>query len=229
MTHSLHRLGDYESLKKDYVLFALTAAGVYGKDLGHAAGSAAKKKRFLDIVASHGPVNMSVSPTHDRRRLALAAGYTLEELRNGICDKSEIYSVFNNMDSVKRVIEELKTKNLGLSVVVSGIFDEVFRCCREISMTPHTVNMSVGIMGRTEMLPRKRVLEMTTMCGHSLVSSGLVEHLINRVRNRKMTSEEAAGVLAKQCLCGIFNTARAVELIELAASEIVDKPSESHD
>jgi hypothetical protein len=217
MTHSLHRLGDHASLQKDYVLFALTAAGIYGKDLGHTTGSSTKKERFFDIVASHRPVNMSVSPTQDRRRLALAAGYTLEQLREGICDKSEIYSVFNDLDSVKKIGKELKKEDLGLSVVVSGLFDEIFRCCKEEAISPHTVNMSAGIMGRTRSLPGKKVLEITTMCGHSLISSQLAQHLIQKVKRKQMNSEAAAQVLAKQCVCGIFNTARAAELIEFAA------------
>ena len=220
MTHSLHRLGDRESLEKDYVFFALTAAGVYGKDLGHTTGSADKKRRFFDILADHHPVNMSVSPTQDRRRLALAAGYPLEQLREGICDRSEIYSVFKDKNTIKDMVEVLKKEDLGLSVVVSGLFDEIFSCCRSISIAPHTVNMSAGILGETDQLPRKKVLEITTMCGHSLVASKLVDHLIGRVKRKQITSEAAAGILAKQCVCGIFNTTRAVELIEQAATSI---------
>jgi len=218
MTHSLHRLGTKESLKNDYVVFALTAAGIYGKDLGHTVGSAVKKKRFFDIIAGHNPVNMSVSPTQDRRRLALAAGYSLTQLRDGICDKSEIYSVFNDLDAVKKIVRELKKEDLGLSVVVSGLFDEVFKCCTETSLTPHTVNMSVGIIGKMELLPRREVLELTTMCGHSLVSSRLAEHLIDKAKRKEITPEKAAQTLSKQCLCGIFNTERAAEFIELAAA-----------
>jgi len=220
MTHSLHRLGDHASLEKDYVVFALTAAGVYGKDLGHSVGSAAKKERFFDIVASYHPVNMSVSPTQDRRRLALAAGYTLEQLREGICDKSEIYSVFKDLDSVKKILKELKKKDLGLSIVVSGLFDEIFGCCKEESISPHTVNMSAGILGKRSSLPGTKILEITTMCGHSLVSSRLAKHLIEKVKRKQMSSEAAARVLAKQCVCGIFNTARAAELIEFAGTAV---------
>jgi hypothetical protein len=219
MTHSLHRLGDKESLRNDYVVFALTAAGVYGKVLGHAAGSTPNKRRFLEIVAKHGAVNIGVSPTHDRRRLALAAGYDLQQLEEAVCDQSEIYSVFTDIETVGKVFEELKRDNLGLSVVASGIFDEVFRSCNEVSLSPHSVNMSAGIMGKTALLPRRTVLELITMCGHGLVSSHLAEHVIERVKKKGLTPEAAAKILSKQCLCGIFNPTRAAELVKRAMAD----------
>ncbi|MDH5792328.1 MAG: hypothetical protein OEZ44_09070, partial [Candidatus Bathyarchaeota archaeon] len=78
---------------------------------------------------------------------------------------------------------------------------------------PHTVNMSLGTWGRTELLPEGPVLELCTMCGHAMVSSRLVEAMISRVRKGAMTAEDAAVELGKQCTCNIYNTVRAAKII----------------
>ncbi len=75
-------------------------------------------------------------------------------------------------------------------------------------------------MGKTDSLPRKKVVEITTMCGHSLVSSKLTEHLIEKVKRKQMSSDAAAQILAGQCVCGIFNTDRASNLIQLTMTNI---------
>jgi hypothetical protein len=47
-----------------------------------------------------------------------------------------------------------------------------------------------------------------------MVSSTLVEAVIERVKNGSMTIEQASIELGKQCTCNIFNSERAIELIE---------------
>jgi hypothetical protein len=57
------------------------------------------------------------------------------------------------------------------------------------------------------------------MCGHGLTSSGLVEKMIEDIRKGKTSPQKASEKLAKPCVCGIFNTTRAAELLATAAAE----------
>lgn len=52
MTHTLHRRGTYESLEKDYVIFAIAAQTV------NARGSAPLFRKFYNIVNKYNPVNI---------------------------------------------------------------------------------------------------------------------------------------------------------------------------
>ncbi|MDK2784470.1 MAG: hypothetical protein PWQ41_1108, partial [Bacillota bacterium] len=51
------------------------------------------------------------------------------------------------------------------------------------------------------------------MCGHGMVAFSLVEHLVEEVKAGRITVEQAARELAKQCVCGVFNPVRAAEII----------------
>ena len=112
-----------------------------------------------------------------------------------------------------KVLDELREADLGISVVVSGVFDRVFDCCKGAKLTPHTVNMALGIKGRTECLPPRKTLEVVTMCGHGLVSPYLVEDLVTKVKAGKLTTKAAAEKLGVNCVCGVFYPARAADLI----------------
>jgi hypothetical protein len=56
-------------------------------------------------------------------------------------------------------------------------------------------------------------MEFTTMCGHALVASSLVEKALADVREGKKTMSEAARMVGEPCICGIVNLARAEELL----------------
>jgi hypothetical protein len=100
-----------------------------------------------------------------------------------------------------------------LSVVVSGLLEEVLPACREAGVTPHTINYSLGVWGRKDKLPPDDILAITTMCGHHMISPRLVEKLIAEVKQGRFTPREAALKLSSFCHCGIFNHIRAEKLI----------------
>jgi acetylglutamate kinase len=108
----------------------------------------------------------------------------------------------------------LKKIDLGSSVVVSGLFQQVDECLKKINLRPHTVQFSLGVFGRVDRLPEEKMLEITTMCGHHLISPRLVKKLVKDVKADRITTERAAELLGKQCICGAFNKARATKLIE---------------
>jgi hypothetical protein len=63
------------------------------------------------------------------------------------------------------------------------------------------------------LLPGLKVTEVTTMCGHGLVSFNLVQFLVKEIRRGEKTLKEAAETLARPCVCGVVNPRQTVELL----------------
>lgn len=220
MTHSLHRRGSRDSLEGDYVLFLCYDR--MGQDLKR-RGSPDVIKRYapktriaLEICARHNPVGISTTDGITGRSIRYMKGWdqgnTIEEVLNAP-DTSMCNALFGSKDDLSGALLELKKADLGISVVVSGIFNDVFEGCAGMGVGPHTVNMSMGTLGRTALMPEAPILEIVTMCGHSYVSPYLVEHMVERVKNGHISSEQAAVELGVQCTCNFFNVDRAEKLI----------------
>jgi hypothetical protein len=128
--------------------------------------------------------------------------------------------VFDDRANMEAALKELAEAELGLSVVVSGLFDEVAGCCRRAGTRPHTVNHSLGFWGKREKLAPREVLEITTMCGHGLVAAGLVWHLAERVRGGDIPAAAACQEMRRMCICDIFNHVRAEVLMGQLAEAI---------
>lgn len=207
MTHSLHRQGTPENLQNDYIVFTMSAKG------HNETGSAAKMQEFARIVRRYDPVNMGDMKTGNWFQVAP------DKIESRIQDTSIVHAVFADVDIVAAVLKEVQEADLGLSVVVSGLLGPVHETCRRLGMTPapHTVEHSLGVWGKVEVLPGERVLEVSTMCGHGMVSFGLIEQAVADVQAGRSTPEEAARKLSEPCVCGIFNPARAVELLRRMA------------
>lgn len=202
MTHTNHRTGTFESLSKDWVVFMYAAKGVNTQGVG------VKLQEFLRLALKHKPVNFG-SPTNGNMYTTAT-----EKLMNGLASSTKVYIVFDSRENAAAFIKEAKAASLGVSVIVSGLFDEVGRICEEAGITRHTAQCSLGVWGKTELLPPPEVLDITTMCGHALVSTGLVERMAGEVKSGKTSMEKAAITLSKPCICGVFNTKRAEELLK---------------
>jgi hypothetical protein len=111
----------------------------------------------------------------------------------------------------------MKEANVGISIMVSGMIDKVREIAAEAGLDPHTINLSLGIHGRTDRLPPSDIRQFTTMCGHAIVSPHLVGQAIRRVKTGKRTTWEASVELAKPCACGIFNLHRSDEQLRKLA------------
>jgi hypothetical protein len=203
MTHSLHRVGDVESLKKDWVILCMPS-----KDINH-ENSAPKLKRFFEICLEHNCVTMG-----DCRGGNEFYQGSRETMINNVEDRAVITATFGNEDDVVGMLKQLKEEDLGMSIVVSGLADHTRECCSKADLKPHTVEHSLGRWGKTEKLPPQTVLEIATMCGHSMVAVSLINDMVEKVRKGRMTSKQAADELFKPCMCGIFNTDRAAELLD---------------
>jgi len=206
MTHTLHRKGTADNLSDDYVLLCIPAKGI------NEDGSGAKMQEFLRIALRHNPVNIGDIKSGNMYSVGT------EKVIAGVQDGTIVHAVYDNPQTVARVLKELREADLGMSVVVSGLFRVVEECCQKAGLKRHTVEYSLGIWGKTDKLPPEEVLEVTTMCGHGMVATGLVDFLADDVKRGRKSAQDAANELARQCVCGVFNPARAAKLLAAMAA-----------
>jgi len=207
MTHSLHREGTKESLERDYCLFIYPARGFNYRDSGP------NIKRMVELLYLTGPANMIA---HTLRR-NMYSGVRPEEVLESIKDGTRVYSVFNSRAKIKEALLQLKKADEGISVMVSGLVDRLREMTAELGIDPHMVNLSLGIHGRTDLLPPPDIRQFTTMCGHGVVSPALVRDVIGKIKRQQITSWEGSLILAEPCACGIYNPYRSRELLDALA------------
>jgi hypothetical protein len=203
MSHSLHRYGTLENLKNDFCIYTRAARGVNRENCGD------KLRKTLGIYLSEAVVNFGSS--HAGK--CFLAGLKPEEYAKSLDNSYGIIATFADRESVKGVLRKAKEAELGISTVVSGLIDDVVDIIHEVGLKPHTALLSLGIHGKTSLLPETEVLEFTTMCGHSLLAQNLVRSVVEKVKNGKLTIEEASLILAKPCVCGIFNVKRCAAIL----------------
>ncbi len=191
MTHSLYRKGTIKNLNQDYVIIAMLAAGVNDKSVYDDAKE--RQIRVGEIMKKNNPTN-----------LLAEAGWRLASIVQGC---------FSDISDVRNVIKTIKEEDLGISIVISGLISEIKELCKEIGLTMHTINLSIGEFGNKSLLPPEKTLEITTMCGHHCVSSQSVEHYVDQIKKGKISVEKAAEKLTAPCVCGIFNTNRAKQVL----------------
>lgn len=189
LTHSLHRRGIVDDLKSDYPILAMLAAGINDKKPD------ARKKllRIGEIFKQHNPINIL---TEKAWKIS-----------------SIIQATFTDIETVKDVLQTLKQEDLGVSIVVSGLLSEIQAAVRDVGLNMHTVHLSLGTFGKKELLPPEKTLEITTMCGHHCVSPQSIDYYVKQIKSGKISIEKAAKKLSNPCVCGIFNTSRAITIL----------------
>ncbi len=203
MTHSLHREGRIESLDKDYAVFIYPARGFNYK------GCAPRVRRLVEIVYQTGPVNMIATTL----RRNLYSGVDPEAVLDSIKEGCRVFTVFNSREKIKELLEKFKAADQGISIVVSGLVDRVREIAEEVDLNPHTLNLSLGVQGKTDLLPPADIRQYTTMCGHGMVSPNLVRDVIRKIKKNNTDTWEGSLVLAKPCACGIYNPYRSQEML----------------
>jgi hypothetical protein len=204
MTNTLHRQGKAENLKKDYVVFMTTAAGI------NREGSASQIQEFMRICQKYNPINMGNVKLGNIYQDGVEVQEFIANLGNGAGSTA----VFTDLETVQKVVEELIRADLGISINISGLLDEVQDCCRKAGITRHSAEHSLGFWGARERLPERETLEISTLCGHGMVSFNLIRKMVEYVKLRRLTPKKAARIMAKCCECGAFNPARAEKLLE---------------
>lgn len=202
MTHSLHRSGDIESQKKDFCWFMYQTKGVNDVNI---------KPKALEFIAAAEAVG---SENWGDVKTGPITGYSVEEIKNHLTDKSRLRGVFTRREQVVEFLKRIKAKDLGQSVVITGVLSEVLPACQEAEVIPHSINYALGVWGKKEGLPDDVTLSITTMCGHHMIPPKFVNHIINQVQLGRLTAEEGSRKLANFCYCGIFNPVRCANIIE---------------
>lgn len=218
MTNTLHRYGEAESFYDDFIVFAMPTRGA------NDAGCVEKLRTFLRLAVKHHPVNLGnarkgglyqpsprLNPSVHWRR---EEPERVEEVLERVDGPTTVSAVFDNSKDLVAFLEELKEADLGLSVNISGLMEEANRCCREAGITRHSVEYSLGFRGQMDRLPERPVLELSTMCGHGMISANFAKKMMDWVKEDRRTPAEAARSAARFCVCGVFNMTRAQRILE---------------
>jgi hypothetical protein len=220
MTNTLHRYGDANSFRDDYVVFAIASRGKNDVD------SVPKLKKFLQLALPFKPVNLgdarhggalrpsrSMNPTSHWNRDIQP---NFEAVIAGLDTTTTAAAVFDNRPAAEDFVRAVKEADLGLSVNISTSIEGAEQCCDAAHQCRHSVGYSLGFEGKTDRLPSEDVLKLSTMCGHGMVSASLAKKMIDWVKEGRRTPEQAVSYLARFCSCGVFNPARGKRLLEEA-------------
>lgn len=205
MSHALHRHGTTDQLQNDYTFYARASRYV------NREGCGPKLRKILSILLEEKKlVNFGSSQAGK----SYEAGLKPEEYAATLDKAYGVAGCFSDRETVRSVLKKLKDADTGISIVISGLIDEVAKIAGEIGLKPHTAFLSLGVYGKRSLLPEDEVLQVTTMCGHGMVGSKLTRVVMDRVKRGKMTPEKGAHLLAQPCPCGIFNTTRCRAILE---------------
>ncbi len=219
MTNTLHRYGSPESAADDYIVFTLTSKGINDE------GSDAKARLFLQAALRFNPVNMASGHNgglaRPNKKLNLFTAYLFS--RKHAVTPAEVIAeaglpghgtvVFDNKAAFEGFVAEVKKLDLGLSVNASALVEDTRCACQKAGFHPHSVEYSLGFHGRTDRLPDGRILELTTMCGHGMVSSAFAQKMLLMVKEGRVSPERASQYMSKFCTCGVFNPSRATRVL----------------
>jgi hypothetical protein len=226
MTNTLHRYSEHyafeaplnpQPVRDDFIVFAMASRGINDDDLVE------KYRGFLRLALKHNPVNLGDATKggmlRPQRDLNPKAHWkrdqrpNAEEVISGIEGHTTVAAVFDNYEDMKSFVDDVRGANLGISVNISAPIDEADRCCRETGIIRHSIEYSLGFCGRIDKLPDATVLELTTMCGHGMVSAALAKKMIDWVKENRRGAAEASRTMARFCSCGVFNTSRAESIL----------------
>ena len=224
MTNTLHRFGDADSFRDDYVVFAIASKGKNDQD------AVPKLRRFLQIALEYKPVNLgdarhggALRPSRNMNPLShwkRDIKPDFEAVINGLDVATTCAAVFDDRVAAEDFVERIKEEDLGLSVNISTSVDGAEQCCHHACIARHSVGYSLGFEGKTEKLPNSQVLMLSTMCGHGMVSHSMAKKMIDWVKEGRRTPEEAVTYLARFCSCGVFNPSRAKRILEDARKKM---------
>jgi hypothetical protein len=189
-------------------------------------GAPPKLQTFLRMAVKHQPINVGnavkggifrastrLTPlAHWRRREFVDPMEVVESVDT--C--TTVSAVFDDPARLEDFLRELREADLGISINIAALTDETRTCCQRAGITRHSVEYSLGFHGDLNRLPDRRVLELSTMCGHGMVAHNLAKKMIDWVKEGRRDPNQAATYLAKFCTCGIYNTTRAVRILEQA-------------
>jgi hypothetical protein len=150
------------------------------------------------------------SPEFARNLLMRGVAYLSTVITGIYTDTGNVEDLVNDIKG--EWLERNREKGYPISIVLSGLFDDVHKCCQKTGVCEHTYLHTLGSFGRKDALPSQPELELITMCGHGLISRNRVQDLARKIRSRDITPREAAEDIAKPCVCGLVNIKRAEDI-----------------
>jgi hypothetical protein len=202
------------------VVFAIPSKG------NNDEGCVPKLKRFLGMALPFAPVNLGDALHGGAFRPPRDANPTVHWKRDmrpdfravidGVDAYTTVAAVFDRREAAEAFMEAVKQADFGLCINISTSVEGGKRCCCAAGSPRHSVGYSLGFEGSTEKLPDDRVLTLTTMCGHGMVSAGFARKMLDWVKEGRRTPEEAATYMAQFCSCGVYNPSRAKRVLEEA-------------
>lgn len=224
MTNTLHRYGDSESFRDDYIVFATPSTD------RNDVNCIPKLKRFLEMALPFKPVNIG-DPVHGgtlrpARNLHTTSNWKRDmapdfrAVIDGIDTPASVVAIFDNQLAAKEFLKVIVDADLGLSVNMSTSVEGAKECCQFAGVTRHSVGYSLGFEGSTDKLPNTQILTLTTMCGHGMVSASLAKKMIDWVKEGRRTPAQAVTYMARFCSCGVFNPARAQRILNEARKKM---------
>ena len=220
MTNTLHRFGDAESFRDDFVVFAIASRGKNEQD------AVPKLKKFLEIARRFKPVNLgdarhggALRPSRSMNPMShwnRAIEPDFDAVIAGLDTATTAAAVFDNRPAAEDFVKAIKETDLGLSINISTSIDGAEQCCDCANLCRHSVGYSLGFEGKTEHLANEDVLKLATLCGHGMVSASLAKKMIDWVKEGRRTPEQAVSYLTRFCSCGVFNPARGKRILEEA-------------
>jgi hypothetical protein len=217
VTHTLHRFGRLEDVADDYVVSVMPARGINDQ------GAVEKQRTFLRTALKYGPVNIGDSTKGSQykpsKHLRPAVhwhrdeGADPEAVVTAVDRPTTVSATFDNFEAVRGLVAELIGLDLGLSVNIASVPAKAAQCCADCGIVRHSVEYSLGFQGRTDKLPDDTTLQLTSMCGHGMVAASLARKMVDWVKTSRRSPDQASRYLARFCVCGSFNPARAARVL----------------
>lgn len=204
MTHTLHRIKETGKKETDFIILAMPARGINNDE-----SCKEKLRNFVRIFDKNNAVNLGGIGAGHKSEMAVE-----KVIENIYDDMPMVHGVFGCREDLIGALKDVKEADMGISIIVSGLVDEVDSCATESGLKRHSVNYSLGVWGDTSKLPDEKYLEISTMCGHAMVSPNFIKNIVAKVRKGILTIEGASIELAKPCVCGIFNPKKAEKVLE---------------
>lgn len=223
MTNTLHRFGSAESFRDDIIVHAIPAKGK-----ASAQGNALPAlKRFLEIAAEYNPINLgdalhggALRATRSKRLwthfFKRDDRKNYKQVIDGLTAPTTVAAVFDKLENAEAFVKRLKEEDFGVSVNISSSITNAQACCKHAGLKRHSIGYSLGFEGMGDNIPNSQAVMLSTMCGHGMVAQSLAKKMIDFVKENRRTPEAAAASMARFCACGIFNTTRAVRILEAA-------------
>lgn len=203
MTHTNHREGTKELNMNDYIILVMPAKGYNNND-----GIVNKMRETWNVLTRHNPINGGGINTN------ILLKDRAENIRKQINKNTPmLLAVYNNSYDFQKAVKEIKNNDFGISVVLTGLINEIKEMVKKYNIDFHSIEYSLGVHGNKAKLPDSHIREIVTMCGHGMISKNLAKDILTKIKNNRITIDEAVQELGKQCVCGIFNVDKAKKII----------------